>query len=63
MMTKDNLYGWVFTYNPITGNWRACTREDYLDFFSIPEKNFIRSKDLNTLQEIIMKSLYLEDKL
>lgn len=62
-MTKNDLYGWIFTYNPETGNWRACTRDRYNDLFSIPEENFPRSKDLLTIQELVMKYEGEEDVL
>ena len=60
---NENLYGWLFTYNPHTENWRTCKREDYLKFFSSPETEFIRSKNLNTLIEIIIKTQGDEDKI
>lgn len=54
-MTKNDLDGWVFTFNPHTGNWRACTRDRYNNFFSIPEEYYPRTKDIGTLVEFIMK--------
>lgn len=53
---KSELYGWIFTFNPHTGNYRCCKREDYLRFFNEPEENFLRSKSIDTLEELILKS-------
>ncbi len=55
MIIKNNLYGWIFTYNPVTSNWRACSRDRYMELFSIPEENFLRSKELSVLEELIIK--------
>lgn len=48
-----NTYGWLFTFNPLTNNWRACTRDQYLDFFSKPEENFLRSEHIQDLIDLI----------
>lgn len=56
MNSIQSLYGWVFTFNPNTGNYRACQREELNQFFSEPETNFLRSKHLETLEEIIIKN-------
>lgn len=50
------LDNWIFTYNPHTLNWRVCTRDEWLDFYSTPETNFLRSKDFTTLRDILIKN-------
>lgn len=55
MNNKEYLHNWLFTYNSYTENYRACKREDYLRFFSEPEENFIRSKSLQDLEDLIIK--------
>lgn len=55
-MNKNDLYGWMITFNPETGNYRAFDRDDYLRAFSEPETNFLRSKSKDTLEELIMKA-------
>jgi len=52
----DNLYGWIFTYNPLTSHWRACPRENYLRLFSEPETNFLCSSDIKSLQSLIIRT-------
>ena len=52
----EQLHNFLFTYNSYTKNWRVTQRENYLDFFSKPEKEFLRSKDINTLMELIIKT-------
>ncbi len=55
---KENLYGWLLTYNPYTDKWLAAKRDDYLDLFSNVEKNenILRSNSIDTLIEVIMKT-------
>lgn len=60
---KNVLYGWVFTYNPFTSNWRACKRDVYLKLFDAPESEFIRSKDLDTLISLVIKTQGEEEKI
>jgi hypothetical protein len=57
------LHGWVFTFNIYTKNWVAATRDQYLDLFSKPETEFLRSKNINTLQELIIKTGGDEEKI
>lgn len=60
---KNVLYGWVFTYNPFTSNWRACKRDNYLKLFDAPETEFIRSKNLDTLISLVIKTQGEEEKI
>ena len=55
-MKNENLYEWVFHFNPYTQNWRACKRNEYLDLFNKPESNFLISKNISTLRELIEKT-------
>lgn len=52
----EELHNWLFTYNSYTQLWRTTKRENYLDLFSKPETEFLRSKDINTLMELIIKT-------
>ncbi len=52
----EQLHGWLFTFNSYSKNWVCCKREQYLDLFSKPETEFLRSKDINTLIELIIKT-------
>ena len=59
----EHLTNWLFTFNSHTGNWRACTRDQYLDFFSKPESDFVRSKNIEDLRDLIVKNQGDADKL
>jgi hypothetical protein len=54
MNNKDNLYGWLFTYNPYTNLWNAATRDNYFLLFSNPSNELVlKAKDLKVLTELI----------
>lgn len=55
-MKKEYLYNWIFAFNPHTGNWRACTRDQYLDFFNKPEGEFISSSKIEAIEQIIIRA-------
>lgn len=56
-MKNEELYGWVFTYNTYTKNWHVTDRDNYHKLFSDTfHGNVLRSKDINTLIEIIIKN-------
>jgi hypothetical protein len=61
------LYDYVFHYNHYTGLWSAVHRTSYMEYWNNSEtKGVIRSKDINTLIEIIQKTqgnIDLADKL
>jgi len=59
----EELHNFIFTYNNYTGNWRVCKREQYLDLFNKPETEFLRSKEINTLIELIIKTGGDEEKI
>ena len=52
---KNNLTGWVFTYNPNTDEWFATIRDNYFTLFN-GGKGLLKSKDLHLLIEMISKN-------
>lgn len=53
----DSLYHFIFHHNPYTGLWSAIHRDDYLHYWSDSTcPRVIRSKSVETLQEIILKT-------
>lgn len=56
-MEKNNeLYDWVFRYNPYTKKWCATTRENYPKLFSKEgDDDILKSSSINTLVEVINK--------
>lgn len=56
-MNEENLYNWVFHYNPYTKNWNAIPRDHYLDYWDgTSQDKIIKSKSFSVLQEIILKT-------
>ncbi len=54
---KENLDGWLFTYNSKTDKWRAARRDHATELFSnYNSKLVISSSSIKTLEEIIMKT-------
>lgn len=59
---NNNLYGWVFTYNPYEKLWYAAKRENYFLLWNYGPKdkefseNVFRSTDIQTLQYLIKKT-------
>lgn len=52
----NNVYNYVFHFNPSTKMWNAIPRDEYLAYWSTPVREMdgvIRSKDINTLVELI----------
>lgn len=63
-MSKNNLYGWVFTFNPHTNQWLATTRDNYLQLFDNQKSaDILRSSSIKTLEEIIIKTNGNADKI
>jgi hypothetical protein len=55
--SRGALYNFVFHFNAYTGLWSAIHRDDYLQYWSnSSHTNVIRSKSVDTLQEIIIKT-------
>ena len=51
------LDGWVFVYNTYTNKWMASKRDNYYDLFSnISSDKVLKSSNINTLIEIIIKT-------
>ena len=58
-MRNENLYGWVLAFNPYTELWNAARREDYTLLYTATSKKsdkILRSKDVQTLIELIIKT-------
>lgn len=57
MTNNQNLYGYIFWYNPYENLWYAIERDSYLVFFNGNRKEAIyyKSEDINTLSEILTK--------
>ena len=56
-MENNNLYDWVFRFNPMDQKWYATKRDNYNDLFSnINSEHIIKSGSINTLIEIINKT-------
>ena len=57
-----NLYGWLFTYNPYDEYWYAATRDNYLTMFNSDRKGTYRSKDFETLKQIVSSNPVVETR-
>lgn len=56
-MKNNELYGYLFTFNPYTETWLACKRDNYHELFTNQEsENILKSKSVNTLIEFITKN-------
>lgn len=54
---KNNLYNWVFRYNPFNLKWYAAKRENYHELWSDTNSpNVLRSNDVETLLYLISKT-------
>lgn len=53
----ENLYDYVFHFNPFTGFWSAMDRSLQSDYFNgkIKEKDILKNKDINVLVSFIAK--------
>jgi hypothetical protein len=52
----EELYDYVFHYNPYTGIWNAIPREDYTEYWNNSSlSSVIKSKNLNTLIELVTR--------
>ena len=58
MNTENNtLYDWVFRFNTMDSCWYATKRDNFNDFYSnIKSDKLLKSKNINTLVEIINKT-------
>jgi hypothetical protein len=55
---QSNIHNYVFHYNTFNKTWNAFPRESYLEYWSNPVesvKGVLRSKDIDTLIELIDK--------
>jgi hypothetical protein len=56
MKENNDLYNWVFRYNPYTKKWYATDRSDYNDLFSKEDsEKVLKSSSIETLIGIISK--------
>lgn len=56
----SKLYNWVFHFNYFEGVWSAIPRELYNEYWdSVRVEGVMKSKDINTLIEIITKDIKL----
>ena len=53
---NEELYQWIFSFNPYEGSWRAVKREDYLKLFSNEDEIVLKSSKIDTLIGIIGKT-------
>jgi hypothetical protein len=63
---KENLYNWVFHFNPYTKQWAAIPRDLYNQYWDDCDlEGVVKSSKLSTLLEIIEKTdgLDIEKKL
>lgn len=57
----SKLYDWVFHYNHFTGLWNAIPRDKYNKYWDNDElDSVLKSKDFNTLVEIITKEIKIK---
>ena len=63
MNNMEELYGYVFWYNSHETLWYAIERDNQLEFFNGNRSKItcIKSKDINTLIELICKPLKLKE--
>jgi hypothetical protein len=51
------LNDWVFNFNSFTEKWAAIPREEYKQYWNdYKSANVLKSKDLNTLLELLHKA-------
>jgi hypothetical protein len=58
MTNKESLYHWMFHYNHYTELWSAFQRKDCTQYFdnpTDPDLIVIKSKDVNTVVNILYK--------
>lgn len=56
-MSRNDLHGWVFTYNQYTNKWYAAKREHFTELFSnLQSDNVIGSSKRSTLEELIQRT-------
>ena len=53
---NEQLYDWLFHYNPYIEHWAAFRREDSTDYFNGKLLDVLVSKKHETLVEIIIKT-------
>ena len=51
----ENLYDWLFHYNPFNKTWSAFKRDNINNYFNGVLDDVLTSKSKKTLQNIIIK--------
>lgn len=54
-MSKEELYGWVFTYNPYIGKYMAVERENYNELWNGDKGNVVYGNTSQEVEELIIK--------
>ncbi len=54
MTKKENLYGWIFHYNPYRVKWEAVHKSNYHDLFNGGE-HVLRHNSRKILEDVILK--------
>jgi hypothetical protein len=63
-MEQSYLNDWVFNFNSYTEQWAAIPRETYTEYWNdYTTAGVLRSKNLNTLLELLHKAKGNSDKL
>lgn len=57
-MKNGELYNWLFHFNSHTNVWSAFKREDHSAYWNGTDSKYaiIKSKDIDTIKEIIMRT-------
>lgn len=55
-MKNENLYGWVFKFNPYTNLWSTTPDSNYFALANGHNDQVISSKNINTLMSIVNKT-------
>ena len=61
-MTNENLYGFVFWYNPYNNLWYAIDKDTQLEFFNGNREKSVhyKSKEISTFIQIVGNKTLLE---
>lgn len=55
-MSKDYLYGWLFTYNPHTDKWAATQNDNMFALFNGHNDKVLVSSSIDTLITLITRT-------
>lgn len=55
-MKNEELYGWIFSYNPFKNTWRSVNRDNYYKLWNeSASEAILESPDINSIIDIIIK--------